>query len=273
MNETLVILVLRILLPCIYAGAAWIYFKLFKAENEGRLYRVAHAVLILALLLHTAFLFLVADHFQRCPLMTVGEGIMFGCWMLGIMHLLSEKAARTGSLGVFLTVPVAIGVTLGAVLLDWKPIPEEYRNTAFVLHIVGAFVALVCYSLAAVLAVMYLLLFTRLKKKQFDTTFRKLPPLDRLEKLCASWSVTGSALLAVSYLLGIQWFRTMEVNPFHVSEHILMFAGMLVYVGAGAARFTVGFSGKWFVRCVLAGFVLVLLHLVLAHGLGIFHEV
>ena len=272
MDTSILLIVFRVILPFLYVGTAWIYFKLYRAEDEKVLYRGAHGLLLVSLLLHTGFLFVIAKHFGRCPLMTVGEGILFGSWMLAIMHLLSEKAARTGSLGVFITVPVAIGVVLGSILFDWKPFPEEYRNSYFVLHIVGAFVALVCYSLAAALAVMYLILFKRLKNKQFDTTFRKLPPLDRLEKLCAAWSVTGSVLMAASYILGIQWFNSMEKNPFHFSEHLLMFLGVMVFVGSGIARFTIGFTGRLFVKTVLLGFVLVLLHLILAHGFGIFHE-
>ena len=51
MDTSILLIAFRVILPFIYASTAWVYFKLYRAEDEKVLYRGAHAMLVVALLL------------------------------------------------------------------------------------------------------------------------------------------------------------------------------------------------------------------------------
>lgn len=260
---------LKILVPVAYGAAVLIYARLFFSEDEARHARKAQAVLVGTLTLHTAFLILLGVHLKRCPLGNFGEGLLFIAWILALIHLLSEWLADTRRLGLFTVLPAALCAVAGAFFQsDAYAFPPELRSSLLVFHIAASLASYACFSMAAILSGLYLLLHRKLKHKDFDLTFRKLPPLDKLDRLSANWSFLGSATMVMSSIIGVWWVRQDGLAGMTAKE-LGIYLVLAVFLGAGFARRVFRLRGRPHALLILAGFLLLLLvNLAGTHGFG-----
>ncbi len=260
-------LILKILVPLAYGVCLAYYGRLFFSADEARWNRRAQTALAVALLLHFGLLVVLGAEFHRCPLWTQGEALLFLAWMLGAIHFLSEWSADTRRLGFFTIGPAALCATASLFFLNAPLILDsEYHSPYFIFHIVASLASYASFSLAAVLAVLYVILHRKLKQKTFDLTFRKLPPLEKLDKLTANWVFLGTLLMLVSSAIGAWWVRRDELRGMSPPE-IGIFAVLAVFLGISAARRFLGWRGLRHARWVLAGFGLLLLeNLIGLHG-------
>ncbi len=259
--------ILKFLVPVGYACTAFLYGRLFFSEDENKYQPKARAALGVALVLHTGFLLAIALHFGRYPLGTLGEGLLFVAWILAGIHFLSERLADSSRLGMFTLLPTALSALMASALLQKDlALPDEFRTPFFVFHIVASLSSYACFSMAAILASLYLILHRKLKLKRFDLTFRKLPPLEKLDKLSATWSILGSITMILSAIIGWWWVRHASLAGMGLSE-LSIYLVLLVFLGAGISRRLFAFRGRRHAEVVLIGFaVLLIINLVGTHG-------
>lgn len=251
--------ILCVVVPLAYVATNWTCFRMFQAEDEALWKSRARRGLLIALVAHTAFLFAIAAEYQRCPLATRGEGILFGAWMLTILHLISARLAGTSTLSAFTLLPATIGVCASVFLLKSDfGFPPKYQSSYFIFHIVASLTAYISFCIAAVLAASYLVLYRRLKQKRFDTAFFKIPPLEKLDALGAAWTLTGSAAMLIGSGIGWLWMRQEAVgNP---GASLLPILGVLaIFLCAGVARKLADLRGRRYAVVVLVTFVLAVL--------------
>ena len=264
-----ILLALKILLPLAYLATTGVYSRLFFSEDESRHSRHAQLGLSISLALHTAYLVLLGAHLHRCPLGNFGEGLLFIAWILGGIHLLSEWLAETRRLGLFTLLPATLCVVAGVFLQDDAyAFPPELRSSLLVFHIAASLASYACFSMAAILAGLYLVLHGKLKHKNFDITFRKLPPLDKLDRLSANWSFLGSTTMVISSVIGIWWVRKDGIAGMSAKE-LAIYLVLLVFLGAGISRRVFGLRGRPHALLILAGFLmLILTNVIGTHGFG-----
>lgn len=258
---------LKILLPLAYAICLWFYARLFFSADESRQGRWAKVSLAFALIFHTGLLFILAAKNQRCPLGTQGEALLFLAWMLALLHLISEWSASTRRLGLFTLGPAALCAVAALSFLGRDlMLDPQYRSSLFIFHIVASLAAYAAFSLAAVLSALYLTLHHKLKHKDFDLTFRKLPPLDKLDKLSATWSFLGTLLMLASTLIGLWWVRRDSLQGMSPRE-IGIFLVLAIFLLAAVSRRVWGSRGKTHAIWILIGFAaLVFANLAGLHG-------
>lgn len=258
---------LKFLVPLAYLATTATYARLFFSTEESRHAAKARIGLGVSLTLHTLFLVSLGYHLHRCPLGTFGEGLLFLAWILGSIHFISEKVADTRRLGLFTLLPTTLCVLAAVFMLraDYA-LPSQLQGSLLVFHIVASLAAYACFSMASILAAMYLVLHSKLKHKNFDITFRKLPPLDKLDKLSAIWSFLGSATMVVSSIIGITFVRKDGLAGMGINE-MAIYLVLAVFLGAGASRRLFGLRGRRHALVILVGFlVLLLTNLIGAHG-------
>jgi HemX protein len=260
------LLILKVLLPAAYVVALGAYAKaFFRVEDEAPRGGEKTAVTA-ALGIHTALLILLTIRFQRCPLWTQGEALLFLGWMLALLHLLSEWSADTRRLGFFTLAPAALCAIPSIFFLGLDlALAPAYRSSWFIFHIVASLASYAAFSLAAVLAALYLLQYNKLKRKHFDRTFRRLPPLDKLDKLAAVWAFLGSLLMIASSLIGAWWVRRDGLHGMSAQEAGI-FAVLAVFLVAAGSRRTLGWRGRRHAIWVLAGFGALVISNLWLHG-------
>jgi|GEM_PF-1332905 len=260
------ILLLKGLLPVAYCAALAFYGRTFFSENEGEARGGARAGLMGVLGVHTALLIAIAVRSQRVPLWTTGEALLFLGWMLAILHLVSEWSADTRRLGFFTLAPASICALLSLFFLGHNlSLPPEYQSGWFIFHIVASLASYAAFSLAAVLAILYLIQHRNLKQKKFDLTFRKLPPLDKLDRLAAVWAFLGTLLMIASSVIGAWWVRRDALRGMSPSEAGI-FIVLAIFLGAALARRGLGWRGKRHAQWLLTGFAALLLANLVLHG-------
>jgi HemX protein len=260
------ILLLKGLLPIAYFAALVVYGRAFFSENEGPARGAARTGLMAVLLVHTALLIAIALRFQRVPLWTLGEALLLLGWMLALLHLISEWSADTRRLGIFTLAPASACSLLS--LFFWTrdlSLPPAYMGAWFIFHIVASLASYAAFSLAAVLSALYLIQHRNLKQKKFDLTFRKLPPLDKLDRLAAVWAFLGTLLMIASSVIGAWWVRRDSLRGMTASEAGI-FVVLAIYLGAALARRALGWRGKRHAQWLLTGFAALLIANLVLHG-------
>jgi HemX protein len=218
------------------------------------------------LVVHTLLLALLAVQYGRCPLWTQGEALLFLGWMLLLLHVLSEWSADTRRLGFFTLAPAALcGAASLFFLGDALELSPAYRSSWFIFHIVASLASYAAFSLAAVLAALYLIQHRKLKRKHFDRTFRRLPPLDKLDKLAAVWSFLGTLLMIASSVIGAWWVRRDALLGMSAQEAGI-FVVLLIFLVAAVSRRALGWRGRRHALWVLAGFTALVLSNLWLHG-------
>lgn len=261
------LILLKFLVPLAYVATTVIYARLFFSPEEDKFSRKAHIGMAISLLAHTGLLIALGFYLHRCPLGTVGEGLLFLAWIVGFIQYLSEWLADTRRLGFFTLLPTSLCVLIGVFLQrpDYA-LPESLRSSLLVFHIVASLASYACFAMAAILAALYLVLHGKLKHKNFDITFRKLPPLDKLDKLSANWSFLGSATMVMASIIGIWWVRKdglAGMSPREAGIYLVL----AVFLGAAFSRRLFGQRGKRHAIVILVGFgVLLLTNLIGTHG-------
>ncbi|HEX2613038.1 MAG TPA: cytochrome c biogenesis protein CcsA [Fibrobacteria bacterium] len=242
--ETLA-LILKWLLPPAYLAALWAYGRaFFREQGNGDPVSVAKAAWAAPLAVHSGLLFALAATFRRCPLWTQGEALLFLGWMLLLLHVLSEWSADTRRLGVFTILPAALCATFSLFFLGRElELSPDYRSSWFIFHIVASLASYAAFGLAAVLASLYLTQHRKLKAKHFDRTFRRLPPLDRLDKLTAVWAFLGTLLMIASSAIGAWWVRRDSLHGMTVQEAGI-FVALVIFLGVAASRRVLGWRGR-----------------------------
>jgi ABC-type uncharacterized transport system permease subunit len=250
---------LQVLLPIAYGMTLWVYGRLFFTEDEAHYDAKAKTAFFATFGLHTFVLLSLAVWHKRCPLTTQGEAFLFMSWMLAIIHLLSETTAETRRMGFFTLGPITVCAFAALVFgsSEFQGL-TGHPSSWFIFHIVAALVSYAGYCLAAILAALYLLLHRRLKQKRFDLTFRKLPPLDKLDKLSAMWAALGSLTMLTSSLIGFLYVRHAKLSGMQTKE-LAIYLVLLVFGFTAASRRLWGWRGKRHAQLVLLGFALLLL--------------
>jgi HemX protein len=263
---TFTILVLKGLLPVAYFAALVVYGRTFFSENEGGVRGAVKTGLVGVLLVHTALLIAIALRFQRFPLWTLGEGLLLLGWMLAVVHLISEWSADTRRLGVFTLAPASICAVFSLFFLGHEiALPPAYMGAWFIFHIVASLASYAAFSLAAVLSTLYLIQHRNLKQKRFDLTFRTLPPLDKLDRLTATWAFLGTLLMVASSLIGAWWVRRDSLRGMSASEAGI-FLVLAIFLSAALARRAFGWRGKRHALWILSGFAALIVANLLLHG-------
>jgi ABC-type uncharacterized transport system permease subunit len=244
------------------------YWQVFSREEEQYISR-ARIFLWISLGLHGLLLLLLAWLNRRYPFATAGEALLFCSWLVGGAHLASEFFSRSKPLGIFTLLPTTLGVFISIFLVQpVSELPARYHGAFFSFHIVTSLTAYACFAVATILAAMYILLFRKLKSKDFDVFYRRLPPLENLEQLSAVWVLLGSAFMIISPLLGRIWVMRQSAGESGMSARELgIFLVMFLFLGILAGRKFFRLRGIRFTVCVIIGFVLLLMtHLLNVHG-------
>lgn len=201
------ILELHLVAFALYAAAWALQLAGFRAgRNVGRLEVPAVAI---ALVAHAAGILLYAHTYRSLPLVGLGPASSSLALAIGIFVLAASVRSDLRAAGLFLLLPVLL--LLGeALLVGVEPAGRQiaFRGPWFVLHVSTIFVGYAGLAAASAAAIMYVLQFRTLKRKEFGSVFRFFPALDSLDRLNRVGLAVGFPALTVGLLAGWSWTLT-----------------------------------------------------------------
>jgi len=254
----------------VYVLASMLYLGFLLGSNE-RVAQTGRLVLVFGVLLH------FADIGNRCihglnPISSTPEAIAFVAFLIAAGYLAASFRYRLAAAGAFAVPAVLVLLVLARVVPEEAGSPPG-MGTLGRTHIFLATVGVAVFTLAAVLAVMYLLEDRQLRLKKFGQLIGRhqasLETLDRLALRCVS---LGFPIFTVALVTGAVWVARLGLVSGSVAlrpEYVLAVATWLAFGVLLVARVGAGWQGRraaWLTIGGFGGSVLVLAAYFIRHA-------
>jgi len=251
-----------------YALSSALYLGYLLGNREGAA-RAGRLALALGVSLH------LGDIGWRCviaqhPLSSTTEAISFVAFLIAAGYLGATFKYRLAAAGAFAVPAVLVLVVLARVVPADSDAPA--MGALGRAHIFLATVGVAVFTLAAVLAAVYLLLDHQLRHKQFGRLTGKGTPLETLDRLALRCVSVGFPIFTVALVTGAIWIARlgglggpMAMRP----EYLLALATWIAFGVLLVARLGAGWQGRraaWLTVGGFGGAMLVLVVYFLRHA-------
>lgn len=228
-------------------SSGWGTFALGAGRTQST--RWNNALLLVAWLCQSVFLYERGQRIGHCPLTNLFETVAFLTWALLLSYLLIGTSYRVSLLGFF-TAPVVSLLNFFALVapID-RPNPVPPLGWQLELHASVSLLAYGALGLAAVAAMLYLIQERQLKAHHLGLWFYRLPAMGDLVKVQRRVLAWGFALLTIGLCAGffvarngsVDWVKLVWSAGVWVSYLILLLAPSLFGLSSRrAAWFTLG---------------------------------
>ncbi len=141
------------------------------------------------------------------PVVHLPQALAFFAWSIAFVYLILLARIQRDSFGLILT-PLLVILTGSAAVafpVESSAPTARYPGLFFTAHIVSAFFAYACFTIAFAAGVLYLIQHHELKARRAGTFYHRLPALEPLEKLIFQPMALGVVLLAAAVTVGFFW--------------------------------------------------------------------
>ncbi len=276
-NSTAVLLVLKIfkiILPILYITTSWLYGRaFFKDKPTAR--RLKTKFLVFTLSLHFVYLIIRTAELKHPPVTSVFELLNVLGFSLALAYIIIESATKIKNTGFFaILVSTVFVIVSGIFSRDIYGFEYDVlKNEFLALHITSALVGYSAFALSAIYGFLYIMLYNKIKSKTFDTVYKNLPNLEKIElMLCKSITVGFIALTFVIIVGFILLPKAFESFSYTDAKLIGTFIIWLVYgIGLGLRK-TVNLPGKKTAFMSIISFILVFILMAFANAMSGFHR-
>ncbi len=206
------------------------------------------------LLCQLGFLSIRGQLRAACPLLDIGEILVFLAWSLTLFYLVIGTTYRISLLGVF-SAPLVFVLQSAALIsgtLTASPKPAISPNMFHSLHSATSVLAYGALGLAGVAGIMFLVLDRQLKIHHLKSgLFRNLPPAHELLVSLERLLWLGTGLLTFGIIAGFLMPRTTPVHS-HLMIALIVWIG---YSGLLAVKSVRGLTGRKLALAAVAMFL------------------
>lgn len=191
-------------------------------------------------------------------------------WGIVGAYLIAQLLQRMTVLGAFVA-PVATVFALLAEAIPGGPIGESNALSGWWLgaHIVTVSLGYAAFAVSFCVAVVYLIQERFLKARHLGALFRRLPPLDSLDRLNQVAILSGFVLLSIGLFLGAAWVTVHPKPGYRIwADPLVIFTSSLWvwYAFAVQSRLFAGWRGRKSAYFAIVGFAAMLVSIV---GIGL----
>lgn len=202
----------------------------------------------------------LANKMRYLPLTNMQESLsFFGLAIVGAF-IFFERRYKVTTLGSFV-VPVALLLLVVSSSLhgEVRQLPPILQSNWFWFHALLAFASYACFTIAAGVAVMYLIQRYFLKTKRLGALFQKLPSLETMDEINYRCLTVGFPLLTVAIISGSIWSEK-AMGSYWVWDRKQTWTLIiwLIYAALLHGRITIGWRGKRAAILSIIGFIVVL---------------
>ncbi len=194
--------ILSFLLPVGYLAAFVLYLRRFLEEDaEGPFF--GSPLLVLTLVLHGAYLAAMGAAYDHIPISSRAEFLSLVVLCIGFVYIFAERKHGDPNTGVFFLPLLVVGQTWSSLLMDHGHThPLLYENQVYGIHVLFTVFGFTSLAVSALYALMYILLARQLKSRNLGLIFRRLPPLNILEKMSRLATLFGILFLGIGLATG-----------------------------------------------------------------------
>jgi len=198
-------------------------------------------------------------YFEHVPVVTVYQALGAVGLALAATYLWVESRTGTQHTGPFILFLVLVFQIVAAEFPKLNPeVPELLRSRMFSIHVLTAVLGYSAFAVSAVYGLLYLMLYRNMRSKRFGLVFRRLPPLETLDRMNFHATVAGFGFLCLAVVLGMIW-SLQVLHPWHMDPKVTVALLTLVVYGAAIAGRQFGsWRGPRLAYSSLFGFLAVL---------------
>lgn len=198
-----------VLLPLCYLLVAAAYGFVFFADDD-RARRFSAPGLKVLLVLHLAYLALLAWRWSQFPAATVSQVLSAVAFAIALVYALVEHLGQERSTGFLMLSLACFFEVLSALLRSNRPPDLEiFHSPMFALHVSCGLLGYAAFAVAAGYGFLFLRLYSEIKRGRFHVFFGKLPPLEVLEKMTTVALTVGFVALSGSVATGATWAQAL----------------------------------------------------------------
>jgi HemX protein len=198
------------------------------------------------------------------------------CWIVITVTLAAGRFVRQSYVEYILNGAAALALIFQFFLLAREIVlPADWNipGKLLIAHIVLSLGSYAAFALGAVWSGMYLFLHRRLKEKNWTSSLRRMPSLERLELYTLRTCAIGVPLLLLAIILGIAWLFLLEEHSFIMDWKVvnsLIVLGLYAYYMVCSV--TRRIPGQRLAVWNMLAFLFVLINLVWSNWLSEFHH-
>jgi len=274
MNELLQML--KPALPCLYGLALVGYlFLLFGQTRPGsRVGTAVSALLLTTVILHATYEGILGATLGHHPMATIFQIFSVMALALASVYLWIEYREKNRNTGSFVLSFVA-GLQLFAAL-GVDPVESIHpllKTIPFGMHTGSITLAFASFFLSMIYALMLLLFYRSMRRKQFGLLFEKLPPLSSLARMNLGAALAGFIFMTLGIAFGLHW-AVEKIDAFWRDPKIYFtFAIWLLYAVAIAGHFVFKWNDRRVALATLQAFLFTIIVTTVHHAfLGGWHR-
>ena len=221
--------------------------ELFLAHLTGRssANALAPRLMVLGVALQAASILLSSVALHVCPVRGVHFALSVVSFAACVLYVSLRRRYRLDFIGAFIA-PLALTFHLasrfgGSPAHDGDP-AHRLQSVILPVHVITNVLGDALFLLAFATALGYLIKERLLKQKRLSGIFRRLPPLDSLERAEHAFLLSGFVMLTIGLMTGTVWAARVEAgHPADVMRAVLGYTSWFVFAAALAFRA----SGRW----------------------------
>ena len=241
-------------------GCATVAYLACLVRTSPLLTRWAGRILAAGLAAHLLSTIHLANKMKYLPLTNMQESLSFFSLCIVGGFIFFERRYKVTTLGSFV-IPVALMMLIASSFMhaEARQLPPVLQSNWFWFHALLAFASYACFTIAAGIAVMYLIQRYFLKTKQFGALFQKLPSLETMDEISYRCLTFGFPLLTVAIISGSIWSEQAMGNYWIWDrKQTWSLIIWIIYAALLHGRLTIGWRGKRAAILSILGFIVVL---------------
>ena len=249
----------------IFGAASVVAMQVASGKRPGRNLRPMLTAGVLAL---TSLLVSHGIRQGHLPVTSRAEVLLLSAWCVGVGAALLDLRLRRKILMLVMAPTMAI-LLLFALLLVIRPAASAggSMHPGVIVHIVLAMLGVAAFTFAAGVGAFYLWQIRQLKRNPKLALTQSVPPLELLDRLNFGAAAIGFPLLALS-VLGVWLFSGQKLRGsmswLRDPTVVVTLGGLTVYLALFVARGFAGWRGRRIAWLSVAGFVIIVVGLVVA---------
>lgn len=251
-------------LDYLVATVLFVRFLLSKTPNEKHEHFAARLVGVGAMF-HLSHILTASLVWRVCPVAGVHFPMSVATMLMAAGYTVFRKRWRLDVLGAFVA-PLALTAHLALRFTGQGPLDPtpRFRSAMLPVHVAMNVLGIALFSLAFAAAALFLVQERLLKQKKTMGLFRRLPPLDALDRAEHRFLLAGFPLLTLGIVTGTLFVRRVDaVTAADVARTGFGYATWLLAAGVLFLRASAGWRGRRAAYGTIAGFGFALLVLAL----------
>ncbi len=196
--------IVELALPVGYAAIFAVYLRHFLHDSTGSesLFYGSH-LLYGVLGIHLSYLVMRGVHIDHIPVSSRAEFLSLVAFCIGLVYALAERKHSEANTGVFFVALMVATQAWSTVLMEPTSPPALLtEHPIYGVHVLFTVFGFTALAVSALYALMYILLSRQLKSRNLGVIFRRLPPLNALEKMSRLATLFGIVLLGAGLATG-----------------------------------------------------------------------